>query len=476
MGFKIPQVDEILQQNNIQEDKENGNNGGDSLDGGDEIVNESADIITQSGDIDEEGNDSEDTNVDTEIIDNKLNFVLDKSTMNQDTLNKLLLTSPILGEDQAIEEEMEAGEGEELEPTTEEVESAVVAMQQEQYNNIEDGERLEEEEDGDQDNELEEDEHEDAQPPPLSKEEIEELNKEEMEVDPEIEEMEDLSTEEVPLPKIKGQIYEPPLSEEEEEGDKINEEELEINAEIEEMEKELVEEMGKEMEEEEEEEGEDRDEDNTNNGEESDQEFQEDATPTKEKGEEEGEDWKGFHVGKDTSPAKNIDIDQLDNNNPNPTESQSGHSISELQNSHNDYQGDGYNDKFKVLHPKGDDDGSGSNGGTHNASAAMVLLPISFFLCLCCIWYKRRRRNPFGSYGKHPRGRYSALGSDDWKGTFSDDISFGGKSSDNEDNDWDDDYDSDEENGHTNGTVKLEMGEIHEMDANGGLSLEEVNG
>ena len=60
------------------------------------------------------------------------------------------------------------------------------------------------------------------------------------------------------------------------------------------------------------------------------------------------------------------------------------------------------------------------------------------------------------------------FGSDDFfNGTFSDDISFGDKDSDEEMSD-DDDWDA--------GMVKLEMGNIHESDANGGLTLGECNG
>jgi hypothetical protein len=74
------------------------------------------------------------------------------------------------------------------------------------------------------------------------------------------------------------------------------------------------------------------------------------------------------------------------------------------------------------------------------------------------------------------RGKYSVLhGSDDFfNGTFSDDVSIREKDSDEE---FDDEhsYDSDDDI-QGKGRTRLEMSGIHEMDANGGLTLDECNG
>ena len=124
------------------------------------------------------------------------------------------------------------------------------------------------------------------------------------------------------------------------------------------------------------------------------------------------------------------------------------------------YQGDGA--AFQLLRPKG---ASGGGSSPFPLVAAGGLAASVLFAC-----YLRRRRAP-----ARRTLEYSALGSDDWGGTFSDDISFGKR-----DGEYDDDdgsfgsYGSDEEYG--NGTTELELGSIHETDANGGLCLREVNG
>ncbi len=125
-------------------------------------------------------------------------------------------------------------------------------------------------------------------------------------------------------------------------------------------------------------------------------------------------------------------------------------------------------DYYHVLHPR-------KGGGiqrfqSHPFGAAVFLsLGASLLVCWCCIMRYRR------STQTH-RVKYAALhGSDDFfNGTFSDDVSIREKDSDEE---FDDEYsyDSDDDIQRTGG-MKLEMGGIHEMDANGGLTLDECNG
>ena len=140
---------------------------------------------------------------------------------------------------------------------------------------------------------------------------------------------------------------------------------------------------------------------------------------------------------------------------------------------------------FKVLHPKGSKGGNdhddGSKGNISHPITTTILLLSFLLLCLCYRRIKKGKKSR--QYGHYPtripnRGKYAQLGSDDYfNGTFSDDISFGRKDSDNEDDyDFDmDSYDSDDDAG-DGGGVALEMGGIHELDANGGLTLDEVNG
>ena len=91
-------------------------------------------------------------------------------------------------------------------------------------------------------------------------------------------------------------------------------------------------------------------------------------------------------------------------------------------------------------------------------------------ICLCYLRYRRRKNALKPRYGN-----YAALGRHDFfNGTFSDDISYG-KNSDGDDisiESWGSDDDNDDGRHQTN----LEMGGLHELDANGGLTLEEVNG
>jgi len=155
------------------------------------------------------------------------------------------------------------------------------------------------------------------------------------------------------------------------------------------------------------------------------------------------ENWEGFHL--DTKDKK-IDLATVDHH-----KNGESHNASELQNV-NDYEGDGMG--YKVLPPKIRGD---KGGGGHPATVALILIPIAL-VCACCMIYRRKRKR------LPPKGRYSAIGSDDFfNGTFSDDLSYGGKSSD-DGGDWNpnDSFDSDDE---SNG-VSLEMGGIHEMEAN----------
>ncbi|KAL3782389.1 hypothetical protein HJC23_005437 [Cyclotella cryptica] len=122
----------------------------------------------------------------------------------------------------------------------------------------------------------------------------------------------------------------------------------------------------------------------------------------------------------------------------------------------NDYTGDGFT--YHVLQPK-----SRSHGTASSISSYAIATVVGILLCFCCIRYKRR----YGRHSRPNRGKYSAIGGNDFfNGTFSDDISFNGKDSDD-----DMSFGSDDGDG-----IRIELGGIHETDANGGLTLEEING
>ena len=130
------------------------------------------------------------------------------------------------------------------------------------------------------------------------------------------------------------------------------------------------------------------------------------------------------------------------------------------------------NSTYHVLHPNkgGGLERTSSTVQSHTLGAAVSLSLVTFFLlCACCIMRYRRNNQP-------NRGKYSVLhGSDDFfNGTFSDDVSIREKDSDEE---FDDvySYDSDDDI-QVKGGTRLEMGMIHEADANGGLTLDECNG
>lgn len=130
------------------------------------------------------------------------------------------------------------------------------------------------------------------------------------------------------------------------------------------------------------------------------------------------------------------------------------------------------NSTYHALHPNkgGGLERTSSTVQSHTIGTAVSLSLVTFFLlCACCIMRYRRNNQP-------TRGKYSVLhGSDDFfNGTFSDDVSIREKDSDEE---FDDvySYDSDDDIQGKGGT-RLEMGMIHEADANGGLTLDECNG
>ena len=103
--------------------------------------------------------------------------------------------------------------------------------------------------------------------------------------------------------------------------------------------------------------------------------------------------------------------------------------------------------------------------GSMTVSSIAVLAAMILLVCCCCIGYRRRRSR----HSKPSRGKYSAIGSEEFfNGTFSDDISFNGKDSDEEMS-----YGSDDDYGDG---VKIELGSMHEIESNGGLTLEEING
>lgn len=144
------------------------------------------------------------------------------------------------------------------------------------------------------------------------------------------------------------------------------------------------------------------------------------------------------------------------------------HDLSEAQGK-DDYEGDGFGVmKYKLLRGKGEGGKSSANPFTTIGSGALVaafLLILS--CCLCCLRYRRRR---YAQSKRPSRGNYAALGRHDFfNGTFSDDVSYG---KDSDDDISIESYGSDDGGHQTN----LEMGGFHEFDANGGLTLEEING
>ncbi|ACI64101.1 predicted protein [Thalassiosira pseudonana CCMP1335] len=151
----------------------------------------------------------------------------------------------------------------------------------------------------------------------------------------------------------------------------------------------------------------------------------------------------------------------VDTTNEQPPSTSTGLDVSELANT-NDYKGDGF--RFHVLQPKG----QGKGSSTPLVTSAVGVF-VGLLLCYCCIKLRRRK----GMNSKPNRGKYSALnggGDDFFNGTFSDDISYYGKDSDDENSV--NSFGSDD----MNDGVNIELGGMHEMDANGGLTLEEING
>jgi hypothetical protein len=149
--------------------------------------------------------------------------------------------------------------------------------------------------------------------------------------------------------------------------------------------------------------------------------------------------------------SKHIDIQKIEQP-PDIYESQD--IVNRTRQFNNEYTGDGFT--YHIAQPK-------SSGHSYSVISITVIVSLLFFLtCFCCIRYKRRR------YSKPSRGKYSPIDSEDFfNGTFSDEISFYGKDSDDDMSYSSDDEDND---------VKIELGKIHEMEANGGLTLEEING
>jgi hypothetical protein len=180
--------------------------------------------------------------------------------------------------------------------------------------------------------------------------------------------------------------------------------------------------------------------------------------------------WGGFDEDSMSSPQNNVDYEQ-------EVQSMSvkGHDISEAQNK-NDYEGDGFGaaTKYHLLRGKGKVGKSSyyPRHSTIGSSAMVAVLVVILCGCLCYIRHRRRRNEQT----KRPyRGNYAAIGRHDFfNGTFSDDVSYG-KDSDDDDNSIES-FGSDDGGGGGHHTTNLEMGGFHELDANGGLTLEEVNG
>jgi len=143
--------------------------------------------------------------------------------------------------------------------------------------------------------------------------------------------------------------------------------------------------------------------------------------------------------------------------------SDNSHNVSEWIDAQG-YEGDGF--RFHIFHSKGK--GKPTMMQSHPIGTGAVALLASFLLCYCCERWRKRR----SIHSTPHRGKYSSLGSDDFNGTFSDDISFHDKNSDDEMS-MGEYYDSDEENG---AGINMELGGFHEVDANGGLTLDECNG
>ena len=164
--------------------------------------------------------------------------------------------------------------------------------------------------------------------------------------------------------------------------------------------------------------------------------------------------WEGFD--EDMSPHSSIKRPEQ------PSSSVQAHDVSEAQGK-NDYEGDGFGTmKYKLLRGKGE---GGKVAAGSGAWVAAILLIFS-----CCLCYLRYRRRRYAQSKRPNRGNYSALGRHDFfNGTFSDDVSYG---KDSDDDISIESYGSDDGGRQTN----LEMGGIHELDANGGLTLEEING
>ena len=465
MGFTVPDVPKTLDDLNLLQNGETQDQNNKSEDNTTAQYNKSLDIaggVTYNPETGEATVDNDVAKVveeDIPPIDNT-NFVLDKNDIDQDTLEKLLLTSPIIGEEKYVEEEEEMKADEEVledeeelleedEATTEDFEANSVAMiksaQQEEEDIV-------------------------AMPPPFGKKEevalpkiggiTQPAPKEFQPVDlastfkesePHYGESEE-DEEDGPYvrwPESKGEGGEDTKSGLSDDGEGPPPQEIEVENNDENELPKVDEETVIEQE----------DNDETYEEPEGEKEKVDIATSEEEDGGEEGqvegdeENWEGFHL--DTKDKK-IDLAGIDHH-----KNGESHNASELQNV-NDYEGDGMG--YKVLQPK---IRGGKGGGGHPATIALILIPL-VLVCACCMMYRRKRKR------LPPKGRYSAIGSDDFfNGTFSDDLSYGGKSSD-DGGDWNpnDSFDSDDE---SNG-VSLEMGGIHEMEGDGGLSLDEVNG
>eukprot|EP00574_Skeletonema_japonicum_P000574 CAMPEP_0201739740 /NCGR_PEP_ID=MMETSP0593-20130828/45943_1 /ASSEMBLY_ACC=CAM_ASM_000672 /TAXON_ID=267983 /ORGANISM="Skeletonema japonicum, Strain CCMP2506" /LENGTH=723 /DNA_ID=CAMNT_0048234033 /DNA_START=186 /DNA_END=2357 /DNA_ORIENTATION=+ len=149
-----------------------------------------------------------------------------------------------------------------------------------------------------------------------------------------------------------------------------------------------------------------------------------------------------------------------------PSSPVEAHDLSEAQGK-DDYEGDGFGTmKYKLLRGKGEGGKSSANPFTTLGSGA--LMAVILLVVSCC--YRRYRRRRYAQSKRPNRGNYAALGRDEFfNGTFSDDVSYG---KDSDDDGSIESYGSDDEGHKTN----LEMGGFHELDANGGLTLEEING
>ncbi|KAL7492608.1 hypothetical protein ACHAWT_001911 [Skeletonema menzelii] len=170
--------------------------------------------------------------------------------------------------------------------------------------------------------------------------------------------------------------------------------------------------------------------------------------------------WEGFD--EDMSPQS------IKHEPEQPSSSVKAHDVSEAQGK-NDYEGDGFGTtKFKLLRGKGKGGTSSANPSTVVGSGAWVAAIL--LILSCCLCYLRYRRRRYAQSKRPNRGNYAALGRHDFfNGTFSDDVSYG---KDSDDDISIESYGSDD-GGHQ---TSLEMGGLHELDANGGLTLEEING